>query len=127
MIEEIRNRGQTIFMSSHVLSEVERICDRVSILKNGTLVATENIETLKAKSAQELEIHFSTPIEKEFFMSIEEIKDMKINNNILKCTVIGSPDKLLKLATQYTIDKIVTHESNLETTFLSFYEDEAQV
>ena len=45
----------------------------------------------------------------------------------MKCTVIGSPDKLLKLATKYTIDKIVTYESNLETTFLSFYEDEAQV
>ena len=127
MIDEIRNAGKTVFMSSHVLSEVERICDRVSILKNGTVVATENIETLKIKSAQEFEIHFSTPIQKDAFMSLEEVRDLKFNNNILKCTVIGSPDNLLKLATQYTIDKIVTHESNLETTFLSFYEDQAEL
>ncbi len=127
MIEEIRTEGKTVFMSSHVLSEVERICDRVSILKNGSIIATENIDTLKLKSAQELEIHFATPIEKKKFMSIEEVKDITFNNNNMKCTVIGSPDKLLKLATKYTIDKIVTYESNLETTFLSFYEDEAQV
>ena len=77
MIEEIRNAGKTVFMSSHVLSEVERICDRVSILKNGTIVATENIETLKIKSAQEFEIHFSTPIQKDKFMSLKEAERIR--------------------------------------------------
>lgn len=125
MMEEIRDSGKTIFMSSHILSEVERICDRVSILKSGTIVATENIESLKIKSAQEFEIHFDTDIKKEVFMGLKEIRDLKINGNKLKCTVIGTPNNLLKLATQYTIKKIVTNESNLETTFLSFYEDQA--
>ena len=125
MMEEIRDSGKTIFMSSHILSEVERICDRVSILKSGTIVATENIESLKIKSAQEFEIHFDTDIKKEVFMGLKEIRGLKINGNKLKCTVIGTPNNLLKLATQYTIKKIVTNESNLETTFLSFYEDQA--
>ncbi|MBK49891.1 MAG: ABC transporter [Chloroflexi bacterium] len=125
MMEEIRDSGKTIFLSSHILSEVERICDRVSILKSGTIVATENIESLKIKSAQEFEIHFDTDIKKEVFMGLKEIRDLKINGNKLKCTVIGTPNNLLKLATQYTIKKIVTNESNLETTFLSFYEDQA--
>ena len=126
MIDEIRTDGKTVFMSSHVLSQVERICNRAGILKSGELVATENIDSLRSKRAQEVEIHFTKPVPPDEFLSVEGINDVKFNNLILQCTVIGSPDKLIKLAAKYTVDKLITHEPHLEEKFLSFYENTEQ-
>ena len=62
LIEEVRAAGRTVFLSSHVMPEVERLCDRVAIIREGRLVAVEDMGALKARAALELEIHFAAPV-----------------------------------------------------------------
>ena len=123
MVDDLRANGSTVFMSSHNIAEVERVCDRIGIIRRGTLVAVEAVQTLKERAVHQLEFHFSTAISETAFNGMPGIRDLKIFGNVLSCTMIGKPDVLLKRVAQFEVVKLVTHEPSLEDIFLSYYEE----
>jgi ABC-2 type transport system ATP-binding protein len=122
LVAEAKAEGRTVFLSSHVLSEVERIADRVGIVREGRLVVVEGLEALKAKALRRLEIHFATPVPREEFASLPGVQDVAVEGSMLSCTVIGSIDRLLKAAARYEVVNLVSHEADLEDLFLRYYE-----
>lgn len=122
LVLELKEQGSTFFLSSHILPEVERICDRVGIIKDGKLVALERIEDLKKKVLRKIEIHFSKEVSIEYFSNLPGVKEIKQDKNVIVCSVIGTLDILIKRACQFEIVNIITHEPKLEEVFMSFYE-----
>ena len=121
IVAEAKQNGQTIFISSHVLPEVERICDRVGIIRDGRLVTVETLESIRSHAFKKLEIHFGAPVPPERFSGINGVRDIVVNNGILKCTVTGELDKLIKAAVDYHIVNIISQEPTLEEVFLTYY------
>jgi ABC-2 type transport system ATP-binding protein len=122
LVAEAKAEGRTVFLSSHVLGEVERIADRVGIVREGRLVVVEGLEALKAKALRRLEIHFAAPVPREEFASLPGVQDVAVEGSVLTCTAVGSVDRLLKAAARYEVTNLVTHEADLEELFLRYYE-----
>ena len=127
MIDEVRTAGRTVFLSSHNLPEVERVADRIAIVRNSRLVALETVEDLKAKARRRLDIHFSVPIQASEFFSLAGVDDVQsINDGYgVAVTVAGSVDRVMKAAAQHEIVNIISHEGDLESAFLAYYEEPA--
>jgi len=119
MAEESRN-GRTIFMSSHVLSEVERVCDRVGIIREGKIVAVERIETLKAKMGQIVTVDFDEEFDAGDF-EIPGVFKMEVSGRTLSLHVTGNHDGILKALSQYKITKFLAEEYSLDDLFLEYY------
>lgn len=118
LLLEEKQKGTTIFYSTHILSEVSRICDRVGIIKDGTLLKVETIEEIHNKNLTFVTIE-SQEVEKI-------IKDLKPNvlskeNNTIKFKQELSPNLLIKEISKYQIDKLLIEETTLEDIFLHYY------
>lgn len=121
MLLEFRADGGTVFLSSHNLPEVERICDRVAVIREGNLVAVEEIEVLKRRAYREIEIHFAQRVPAQAFAGVEGIRRVRVDEAVLHCAVVGSLDALVKAAAQFEVINIVSHEPSLERIFLAYY------
>ncbi len=121
LIDEARAAGQTVFLSSHILPEVERICDRAAIIREGKLVAVEQVAALKAKAVRHLEITFSGPPPLAAFAGLPGVRDVTVEGDRLRCTVVGPLDAVVKAAGQFTVVDLISHEPSLEDVFLAYY------
>jgi len=121
MVAEARIAGQTVFLSSHILPEVERACDRVGIIRAGRLVAVEGVATLKSRALRRLEIHFAAPVPREPFAALPGVRDVSVEDSVLRCAVIGTVDAVIKAAAQFPVVNIISHEPTLEEIFLAYY------
>ena len=123
MIDEIRNEGRTVFLSSHVLPVVERLADRVGIVRQGRLVVVEETETLKAKARRRLMLTFAEPVAPNPFETLTGVHEVRINENgrYLEIVVEGSVDPVLKEASKNDVENVVTHDGDLEDAFLAYY------
>jgi ABC-2 type transport system ATP-binding protein len=121
LVNEVKAEGRTVFLSSHVLPEVERVCDRVGIIREGKLIAVENIATLKERALRRLEIHFAAPVPRDAFARVAGVRDLTVENSTLRCTVAGSLDALVKSAARFEVVNILSQEPSLEEIFLTFY------
>lgn len=118
---EMRDRGTTIFISSHNLPEVERICGRVAIIKNGKLVAVESIKTLGEKKLHKIEVHFGDKFTMSEFETDGISKVEEVGGGLL-ITASGDLNPVLKLISKHdVVDLEITHAS-LEDVFMKFYE-----
>lgn len=120
IFDELQNRGHTIFVSSHNLPEVERICDRVGIIREGKLVGVESVRELGEKRMRRVTARFEKKVKKEDFRfdGVERIEEM---SDGLILTVKGDINPLVKkLATYKLHDLVITH-ATLEDVFLEFY------
>jgi len=123
VLRELRAQGRTVFLSSHDLSEVGAVCDRVGMIRLGRMIAVERIEDLKRRAARELEIRFEAAPPIDAFRNVAGIRDLRIDGTLLHCIVTGSPDAILRAATRFTVASITSHEPNLEDVFLARYDD----
>jgi ABC-2 type transport system ATP-binding protein len=121
LITEVKAEGRTVFLSSHVLAEVERIADRVGIIREGQLVLEEEVATLKAKALRQLEMHFSEPVPAETFLGLPGVRDVRAEKGVVHCSVEGSVDALIKAAARFEVINITSHEPDLEEIFLAYY------
>jgi len=121
LIAEVKAEGRTVFLSSHILPEVERLCDRVGIIREGRVIAVENVKALKARALRRLEIHFATPVPQEPFDEVAGVRDVTVEDSVLRCTVAGSLDALIKTAAQFEVVNVISHEPSLEEIFLAYY------
>jgi ABC-2 type transport system ATP-binding protein len=124
IIEEVKQEGRTVFFSSHVLPEVERLCDRVAIIREGRLVAVETVAGLKEKAVRELEVVFERPVSPSEFAGVPGVAEVTArggSGSVLGFKVKGSMDALVKAVAQHTVINIVAHEQSLEVIFLGYY------
>jgi ABC-2 type transport system ATP-binding protein len=121
LCEEARDEGRTVFISSHQLPEVEHLCDRVGIIREGRLLAVETIAALKARALRRLEIDFGEPVTAEAFANLTGIRDLTIEDSILRCSVMGSLDALVKVAARYQVINLRSVDTSLEEIFLAYY------
>ena len=124
LIDEIRAEGVTIFFSSHVLSEVERVADRVGIIREGRLVEVEQLETLRQKAVRSFEVVFEDSPDVSEFENLEGVRSAGLHGNTLHCQVIGSIDELVKAVARHPVRNLVSHGADLEALFLDYYRGE---
>jgi beta-exotoxin I transport system ATP-binding protein len=121
MIRDAQGNGQTLFMSSHVLAEVQQTADRVAIVRDGRLAAVERVESLGRRAIRTVEIHFADPVGAAEFVALPGVTDVVVTGPVLRCTVDGRLDPLIKAAARHEVIDLLSAESDLGETFLSFY------
>jgi ABC-2 type transport system ATP-binding protein len=121
LVEERVADGATVFLSSHVLPEVERVADRVGILRNGQLVSTGEIDELRAQTRQRLELHLAAPVDAKEFRDLPGVVEAQSHGNVVTLLTEGSVDSIVKAAAGFTVERIISHETDLEDTFLELY------
>ena len=121
LCEETRAEGRTVFISSHQLPEVEHLCDRVGIIREGRLLAVESIVTLKERALHRLEIDFGGPVPIDEFAGLAGVGDVRVTDSRLNCTVKGSLDPLIKTAARFEVRDVRSFETSLEEIFLAYY------
>ncbi|WP_153505029.1 ABC transporter ATP-binding protein [Cumulibacter manganitolerans] len=122
LLREHTMGGGTVLLSSHVLSEVEQIADRVGILRGGRLIAVERLADLRTKSLHHVRIAFSGPIRREDFEPIPSLRELSVSGSELVCQAPQSAlDDLMKAAARHHIVDLDCAEAGLEETFLAYY------
>ncbi len=121
LCEEARDEGRTVFISSHQLPEVEHLCNRVGIIREGRLLAVETIAALKERALRRLEIDFGGPIQADAFSGLPGVRDITVHDSTLRCTVMGSLDALIKTAARFEVRNLRTIETSLEEIFMAYY------
>ncbi len=121
LCEEARSGGRTVFISSHQLPEVEHLCDRVGIIREGKLLAVETIADLKARALHRLEIDFGGPVDAATFSNLPGVRDLAVTDGTLRCTVMGSVDTLIKAAARFEVHNIRSIDTSLEEIFMAYY------
>lgn len=116
-LHEQKKKGRTVFFSSHVLSEVDKICDRIGIIRNGELVALEDVETLKGKMGKMIKVKI-----KEKPETFKGPKNMKIKDGWIEFVTNDDVDHWIKLLSKYTIVDLKIAEFSLEDIFIHYYE-----
>jgi ABC-2 type transport system ATP-binding protein len=124
LLEEVRAAGRTVFLSSHVLPEVERVCDRVAFIREGRLVALEDVAAFKGRAIRRVEIRFGAPVDPAPFAALAGVGEVRIDGPTLGCAVTGSFDALIKEAARHEVLGLATSESSLEDLFLAHYRRE---
>ena len=124
LIDELKADGVTIFFSSHVLSEVERVADRVGIIREGRLVEVEQLEALRQKAVRTFEVVFEDSPDIAEFENLEGVRSAGLHGSSLHCQVVGSIDELIKAVAGHTIRNLVSHGADLEALFLDYYRGE---
>jgi len=121
LLEERVADGATAFLSSHVLPEVERVADRVAILREGRLVLVGGIDDLRARARHRLDLHLAEAIDPSNFRSVPGVIDVEVRGRVVSVTVEGSVDALVKRAAGFTVERVVTRDTDLEDVFLELY------
>lgn len=125
MMREVAAEGRTVFLSSHTLSEVQRVADRVGIIRHGVLVAVEAVASLRSKAIRRVDLTFDGPVDAAVFESVEGTRDVVVENHHVTMSFDGRMESLLvATADRYTLVDINTQEADLEEIFLTYYRDE---
>ncbi len=127
LINEVRAEGRTVFLSSHILPEVDRVADRVGIVRESRLIAVDSVEAFKAKAHSTLSIQFASAVDESKFTQLDGVMSTEVRNGgtVLAVTVSGSLDTVIKEAANYDVVSISTRDSELEEVFLSYYAGDA--
>jgi len=131
LVLEMKQQGKTVFLSSHNLTEVQKICDRAAFIREGNLVAIENIA-----NAQDLTFHryiiefaryiieFVQPPQPDVFASLSEVHNVEVQGTTVRLDVSGSVDAFIKTLAQYEVVALDEQELSLEDIFMHYYEKE---
>jgi ABC-2 type transport system ATP-binding protein len=122
LLEE-QARGKTIFMSSHIMSEVEKVCHRIAVIRKGELVTVEEVETLREKAGQRVTVEFGGPVTEEELSRIPGVSMVRKSNGHYQFNVSGSMDPLIKALSRHEVIRLQVEEAPLEEVFLKFYEE----
>ena len=125
LVDEARTAGQTIFLSSHILPEVQRVCSRVGFVREGRLVAVEDVASLGRKAVHHVEIEFAGPAPRDEFAALAGVGSLTATDHRLAFTVTGGLDAVVKAAARHEVVALTSHEPDLEDLFLAYYGESA--
>ena len=124
MMREVAADGRTVFLSSHTLSEVQRVADRVGIIRQGRLIAVEGVADLRSKAIRTVNLYFDGPVDGNVFKPLPGVRDVKVDNHHVMLSFDGQMETLLKVVTErFHVLYITTQEADLEEIFLTYYEE----
>jgi beta-exotoxin I transport system ATP-binding protein len=126
VVTEYRERGGTVFLSSHDLDEVERVCDRVAIIREGRLAAVEKVAELRGRAYHHVSIEFDRPVRDAEFASIDGVSEITVDGSHVAFRVSGPLDPVVKAAARHTVVDMELTEPTLEEVFLTYYTREAR-
>jgi ABC-2 type transport system ATP-binding protein len=121
VIGEYRDHGGTVFLSSHDLDEVERVCDAVAIVRDGRIAAVENVAELRGRAYHHVSIEFVSPVDDAEFTSLPGVSELEVDGNRVAFKAFGGLDAVVKAAARHTVKDMELAEPTLEEIFLTFY------
>jgi ABC-2 type transport system ATP-binding protein len=121
LLAELSGQGRTVFLSSHTLSEVERVTRRLAILRQGRLVVVDSLENLRKVAVQRLEFEFATPVSPEAFRRLPGVTEVRADGRTVTVGFEGSADAVVKAAAAHEVRAIHPRQEDLEDIFLHYY------
>jgi ABC-2 type transport system ATP-binding protein len=121
VVTEYRERGGTVFLSSHDLGEVERVCDRIAIIREGHLVAVEKMTDLRGRAYHHVAIEFDTAVDAAEFARVPGVSELRAAGQRISFKASGALDPVIKTAARHTVLDMELTEPTLEEIFLTFY------
>ena len=123
LLREVRDDGATVFLSSHILSEVEHVCDRVGIVLDGRLVKVADLEELHSIRVHRVELEFAAGADmpEAAIRDADGVQDVTVEGQVVTCTVRGSFEPMLAALRGARVINLVSHEPSLEEFFLEYY------
>jgi len=122
-VHEAKERGQTVFLSSHILSEVEALCDKVGILRHGRLIEMGTLAEMRHLSALTVEARFDGPIPD--LTRVPGVSAIHADGQVVRMQVRGSVQPLLKVLAESGVNELLSREPSLEELFLAIYDGDA--
>jgi ABC-2 type transport system ATP-binding protein len=123
LLREERERGCAVFLSSHELDEVQRVCDRVGIIRDGSLIAVERVAELLGKTPRRLAVEFAEPIDLAELRGLPGVGALEADGGRITFMVAGDLDPVLKAITAHTVADLELAHPTLEEVFLSYYQE----
>jgi ABC-2 type transport system ATP-binding protein len=121
VIRDAKAEGRTVFLSSHILSEVERTCDRVAIIREGRLVRVDRTDALRDLAHHTVEVVFTERVPIEVFSALPGVSDAVVEGQVLRMRVAGSITPVVQAAARFELSDFISREPSLEETFLAEY------
>jgi ABC-2 type transport system ATP-binding protein len=121
MLAEAHGEGRTVFLSSHIIGEVERSCERVAIIREGRLVKVDRVEALRDLSVHQVELHFGGHVPAARFASIQGVSNVVAEDHVLRMDVHGPIAPVVKVAVSFDLLDMTSREPSLEEVFLAEY------
>jgi len=122
VVAEHRDRGATVFLSSHDLAEVERICDRVGIIRAGRLAAVESVSEMREHAYRDVVVRFAEPVSLADFEALPEIEQIVVSDDTLSFRSLGGLDAAIKAIASHSVIDIEIKRPTLEELFLTYYD-----
>jgi ABC-2 type transport system ATP-binding protein len=116
-------RGKTVFMSSHIMSDVEKVCQRIAVIRQGEIVTIEEVEKLRQKAGQRVTVEFGDAVAADEVAHLPGVSMVTSHNHTYHFTVSGSMDALIKALSRHEVLRLQAEEAPLEEVFLKFYEE----
>jgi ABC-2 type transport system ATP-binding protein len=123
LVSEQRANGRAVFVSSHVLSEVQQVADRVGLLREGRLMLEDTVVGLRARSVTRVDVTFAEAPASEAFARVAGARELERSGNRVTFALHGEADPLVKALAAYHVLSLESREPDLEDVFLSLYED----
>jgi len=124
LLDKVKKEGRTVFLSSHNLAEVEKICDEIGIIKEGRLVAVESVESLRQKFLKHIEVEFKSVPPLEAFAGIPNVREIKSKGMIFEFVISGQLDPMLKRIAEFEIENLTSKDISIEDIFMTYYSGE---
>lgn len=125
MMREVVTQGAAVFLSSHTLSEVQRVADRVGIIRHGKLIALETVASLRSKGMRKVELELGSAADPAHFEAVPGMRDVLVEDTRVQLSYEGAMEPLLKaVAEHYELIDISTQDADLEEVFLTYYHDD---
>jgi len=125
LVAEAKQRGASVFMSSHVLAEVQKVCDRVGIIRSGKLIAERSIADMTREAAQTFTVEFAAKPPLGKLKKLNGLSVLDQHGNVVTLRLRGDIDPLIKLLAAERVVGLVTRELDIEELFMHYYEDES--
>ena len=125
LLLELASEGHTVFLSSHVLPEVERMCHRVAFIRDGRMVAVEDVGQLKGRALHLVEVTFAEAVPHGAF-ELPGIREVRHDGQVIHFEVRSNLDGLLKAIARYTVEDLRTEQASLEDIFLAYYAEQPE-
>jgi ABC-2 type transport system ATP-binding protein len=126
LVLEAKAAGSTVLLSSHVLSEVEHVCERIGIIRHGKLVKAARLEDIHEMLVRRVEVEFAGDAQPQLFSALPGVENVESNHRRVTFTVRGSFEPVADALAGHHVVSLASHEPTLEETFLAYYEDQPE-